>query len=81
MDIFLLLVILAMTGWIMITLNEIDKTSTKENQELWRKINNIEMQQNGMQYKVDEVHDDLKAEQKNYEEKIKLEVEERNKED
>ena len=41
---FLLIAILVMTGWIMITLNEIDKTSSEHNLELYRKIENLQKQ-------------------------------------
>ena len=44
MTTFLLIAILVMTGWIMITLNEIDKTSSEHNLELYKKIENLQKQ-------------------------------------
>ena len=38
----MLVLILAFCGWIMITLNEIDKTNTEQQQELWKKIDNMQ---------------------------------------
>ena len=79
---FLLIVILIMTGWIMITLNEIDKTNTKQQQELWTKINNMQNQQDGIKYNVDGLYEYLViAQDKQDIEDHKKELEERYKED
>lgn len=55
----MLVLILAFCGWIMITLNEIDKTNTKQQQELWKKIDNMQNQQDGINYKVDGLYEHL----------------------
>ena len=79
---FLLIVILIMTGWIMITLNEIDKTNTEQQQELWTKINNMQNQQDGIKYNVDGLYEYLViAQDKQDIEDHKKELEERYKED
>ena len=71
-----------MTGWIMITLNEIDKTNTEQQQELWTKINNMQNQQDGIKYNVDGLYEYLViAQDKKDIEDHKKELEERYKED
>ena len=55
----MLVLILAFCGWIMITLNEIDKTNTKQQQELLKKIDNMQNQQDGIDYRVDGLYEYL----------------------
>ena len=55
----MLVLILAFCGWIMITLNEIDKTNTKRQQELLKKIDNMQNQQDGIDYRVDGLYEYL----------------------
>jgi len=82
MTTFLLIAILLMTGWIMITLNEIDKTSSEHNLELYRKIRNLEMQQDGINYHVDGLYEHLVVIQDREDiDAYKKELEERYKED
>ena len=56
---FLLIAILIMCGWIMITLNEIDRTNTEHCSTLSRQINNMQNQQDGIQYQVDGLYEHL----------------------
>lgn len=82
MTTFLLIAILLMTGWIMITLNEIDKTNTEHYSDLWRKINNMQMQQDGIKYHVDGLYEHLVIIKDREDiEAYKKELEERYKED
>ena len=77
---FLLIAILIMCGWIMITLNEIDRTNTEHCMNLSRQINNMKMQQDGIHYKVDGLYEYLViAEDKREIEEHRKIVEERNK--
>ena len=55
----MLILILAFCGWIMITINELDKTNTEQQQELWKKIDNMQNQQDGIDYRVDVLHEYL----------------------
>ena len=49
---FLLIAILVMTGWIMITLNEIDRTNIEERNRLERKLLNLQNGQDGVAWNV-----------------------------
>ena len=79
---FLLIVILIMTGWIIITLNEISKSINETHNELWKKITNMQNQQDGIKYNVDGLYEYLViAQDKQDIEDHKKELEERYKED
>lgn len=75
---FLLIAILIMCGWIIITLNEINKSINETHNELWRKITNMQNQQDGIKYHVDGLYEYLViAEDKREIEEHKKRVEER----
>ena len=75
---FLLIAILIMCGWIIITLNEINKSINETHNELWRKITNMQNQQDGIKYHVDGLYEYLViAQDKQDIEDYKKELEER----
>jgi len=79
---FFLIVILIMLGWIIITLNGINKSINETHNELWKKITNMQNQQDGINYNVDGLYEYLViAQDKKDIEDHKKELEERYKED
>ena len=69
--------ILIMTGWILITLNLLDKEARVRSEELWRKINNMQNQQDGINFRVEELFLRHKAEDASEIEEYKKEIDTR----
>ena len=80
MSYFLLIAILIMCSWILVAINEIDKTNGELCVRLAEKINNMQMQQDGINYQVDGLYqhlviikdrEDIEAYKKELEERYK----------
>jgi hypothetical protein len=74
---FLLIAILIMTGWILITLNLLDKEARERSEDLWRKIDNMQNQQDGINFRVEELFLRHKAEDASEIEEYKKEIDTR----
>ena len=69
--------ILIMTGWILITLNLLDKEARVRSEELWSKINNMQNQQDGINFRVEELFLRHKADDAREIEEYKNEIDSR----